>query len=95
MGTSAASRRVGKIRSGRPRKVTEEQLNEMLNHEKNPVRDQPWPVQIDHFRLQCTTRTMQNACKRRTPKTGRYKMTKVKTISHKNKRLRVEYGLRH
>lgn len=95
MGTSAASRRIGKNRSGRPSKVTQNVLNEMLNAAKNPVRDQPWLVQIDYFQLHCTRRTLQNACKRRTPKAGRYKMTKVKAISDKNKQLRVEYRLQH
>ena len=67
----------------------------MLDVKKNPVRDQTWDVQIDHFQLNCTKRTMQRACKRRTPKAGRYRMLKVKEISPKNRKLRVEYGHRH
>jgi transposase len=38
--SAAASRRVGKNRAGRPVKVTPDQLNEMLDVKKNPVRDQ-------------------------------------------------------
>ena len=69
-------------------------MNEMLK-EDNPVRDQPWSVQIDHFGLNCTSRTLERACKRRRPKAGRYKMAKIKLISFKNKQLRKEYGRRH
>lgn len=62
---------------------------------ENSVRDQPWDVLIEHFELNCTARTLQRECKRRRPKAGRYRMAKVKMISEKNKRLRVEYGKRH
>lgn len=74
--------------------MTNDKLNEMLK-EDNPVRDQPWVIQIDHFGLNCTSRTMKRACKRHRFKTGRYKMTKIQFISSKNKKLRKEYGLRH
>jgi hypothetical protein len=74
--------------------VTKNKLNEMLK-EDNPVRDQSWVVQIDHFELNCTSRTMKRACKRRRFKAERYKMIKIKLISNKNKQLRKEYDLRH
>lgn len=69
LGTPIACRRTGKIRSGRSKKVTAEKLNEMLNV-KNPVRDQPWDIQIDYFQLFYVRRTMQRACKAHTPKAG-------------------------
>lgn len=94
LGTPIASRRINK-RCGRPIKTIAEKLNEMLNDKKNLVRDQPWDVQIDHFQLNCTSRTLQRACNSRTPKAGQYKMAKVKALSHKNKQLRVEYSRRH
>jgi transposase len=76
-------------------KMTNDQLTEMLNDEKNLVRDQSWEVQIDHFQLNCTSRIMKRACSRRQPKAGRYRMTIVKPISLKNRQLRVEYDHRH
>ncbi len=95
LGTPTASRRVGKNRAEPAVKVTEQKLNEMLDDQKNPVRDQSWHVQIDHFQLNCTKRTLQRACKRRTFKADRYRMLKVKNISSKNRKLRVKYDHRH
>jgi hypothetical protein len=63
--------------------------------EDNLVRDQSWVIQIHHFELNCTSRTMQRACKRHRSKAERYKMTKIKLISSENKKLRKEYDLRH
>ena len=50
---------------------------------KNPVRDQSWLVQIDHLQWNCTKRTMQRVCKRRTPKTDRYQMVKIQVLRAK------------
>jgi transposase len=91
---SSAMRRPGKNRVGRPVKVSQDKLNEMLS-EENPTRDMPWDVQIDHFQLDCTSRTMQRTCNRRRPKADRYRMAIVKPISLKNKQLRVKYDCRH
>jgi hypothetical protein len=82
------------VLAGPALKVTEDKLNEILK-EDNPVRDQSWAVQIDHFEINCTSRTLQRAWKRRRPKDERYKMTKIKLISSKNRQLRKDYDLRH
>lgn len=95
MRLSVAFRRLNKHPSDRSKKMNTKQLNRMLNLQKNPVRDQSWLVQINHFQFDCTRRIMPNACKRRTVKTDRYKMAKMKTIKNKNKRLKIEYELRH
>ncbi len=95
LGTPTASRRVGKNQAGSAVKVTKQKLNEMLDDQKNSVRDQSWHVQIHHFQLNCTKRTLQRVCKRRTLKADRYRMLKVKDISSKNRKLRVKYDHRH
>jgi hypothetical protein len=93
--STSAFRRIDKIRTGRSLKMTNDQLTEMLNDEKNLVRDQSWEIQIDHFQLNCTSRIMKRACSRRKLKAGRYRMIIVKLISLKNKQLRVKYDRRH
>jgi hypothetical protein len=45
----AAFRRIDKARTERSLKMTNDQLIEMLNDEKNLVRDQSWKIQINHF----------------------------------------------
>ncbi len=93
--STAASRRVSKNRAEGSVKVTSDQLNEMLNVKKNLVRDQTWEIQINHFQLNCTSRTIKKVCKRRFKKASRYRMIKVKKLNEKNKKLRVEYDHRH
>ncbi len=93
--TSIASRRIDRTLAESAFKMTNDQLNEMLNVEKNSVRDQSWEIQIDHFQLNCTSRTLKRACKRRTLKADRYRMIKIKDISLKNRKLRVKYDHRH
>ena len=89
---SEASRRIGKNRSGRPKKLSAEKLNEMLNPEKNPVRNQIGECQIEHFHLNCNKRTLQNVFKQRTPIAGRYKKAKVKKNNKVVKQKRVNYA---
>lgn len=90
-----AFRRIGKFRSGRSKKITTEKYDEMLNVDKNLMRDMPWEIQINHFELNCTARTFQRHDQHRRLKAELYKMVKIKNINSKNKRLRIEYGLRH
>jgi hypothetical protein len=93
--STSAFRRIDKTRTERSLKMTNDQLTEMLNDEKNPVRDQSWKIQINHFQLNCTSRIMKRACSRRKLKADRYRMIIVKFISLKNKQLRVKYDRRH
>jgi hypothetical protein len=92
--TFVASRRIDKKRFEAFVKMTQNKLNELLK-KNNLVRDQAWSVQIDHFELNCMSRTMKRACSRRTFKADRYRMIKIKLISHKNKQLRQKYDRRH
>ena len=92
---AAGLRRTGKSRSGRPKKLRSDQLDQMLNPNQNSVRRQPWPAQIEHFDLHVSRRTLQRAMHERSPRAGRFKMAKVRTISKKNKDLRVQYGREH
>jgi hypothetical protein len=93
--STAAFRRIDKARTERSLKMTNDQLIEMLNDEKNFVRDQSWKIQIDHFQLNCTSRIRKGACSRRQFKVDRYRMIIIKLISLRNKQLRVEYDHRH
>lgn len=92
---AAACRRTGKTRSGRPKKVSSETMNMMLDSHQSSVRRQPWPAQAEHFHLEAAPRTLRRAFNNRTPRAGRYKMGKVRGISKKNKELRVQYGREH
>lgn len=88
-----ANRRTGKYRSGRRIKVSDHHLNQLLD-DHNPVRDQHYECQIEHFNLQVHSRTLRRALiSKRNAR--RYKIAVVKTISEKNKKLRVQYGMEH
>lgn len=70
-------------------------MNEMLDPQANPVRDQPYTVQLKHFHVNAHKRTLQRAIAVRKPRAERYKKTKVRSISQKNERLRMIYGKSH
>ena len=40
--SDAVLRRTDKARSDRPKKMSFDMMNQMLNSHQNPVRDQPW-----------------------------------------------------
>lgn len=90
---NAANRRTGKYRSGRKQKVSDKHLDQLLDQD-NPVRDQHYECQIDHFNIPVHPRTLRRALISR-PNARRYKMAVVKTISEKNKKLRLQYGNEH
>jgi hypothetical protein len=48
-------------------------MNEMPDPQANPVRDQPYTVQLDHFHVNAHKRTLQRALTARKPRAGRYK----------------------
>ncbi len=70
-------------------------MNQMLDPQANPVRDQSYPVQLKHFDIDASKRTLQRAFAARKPRVGRYKMTKLRMISDKNKALRMIYEKEH
>lgn len=43
-------------------------MNQMLDPHQNPVRDQPWPDQIEHFHLDVAPRTLRAAFNQRRPR---------------------------
>jgi hypothetical protein len=88
----AATRR--KSRSGRPKKVSTQLMDQMLDH-ANPVRGQPYPIQLEHFQVNASERTLQRAFAARKPRAGRYKMARIKPLSQKNQQLRMTYGKEH
>ena len=88
-------RRTGKARSGRFKKMSSDMMDQMLDLHQNPVRDQSWPVQIEHFNLDVSSRTLRAAFNQRRPRASRFKKVKIRTISEKNKKFRVQYGLDH
>ena len=93
--SDAALRRTGKMRSGRRSKVNFELMNRMLDPQQNPVRDQPWSVQVEHFQLDVGVRTLRKAFNNRSLRASRFKKIRVRTLSEKNKKLRMQYGHDH
>lgn len=55
---AVACRRTGKHCSGRLKKVSSELMNQMFDPQQNSMRDQPWPVQIEHFQLDVAPRIL-------------------------------------
>ncbi len=90
-----AFRRTGKHRSGRPKKVSDDLMNEMLNPKKNPVRDQSYEILLKYFHIDATRRTSQSAFNHRIPRVSRFKKARVRTLSQKNKKLRIQYEKDH
>jgi hypothetical protein len=45
-------------RSDRPKKVSSDLMNQMLDPSRNSMRDQPWPAPIEHFHLNIAPRTL-------------------------------------
>ncbi len=82
-------------RSGRLKKIIDDQINEMLDPITIPVRDQPWSAQIEHFHLNICPRALGAAFNQRKPRTSRFKKVRVRSLSKKNKALRVQYAKKH
>lgn len=59
----------------------------------NPVRDQHYECQIEHFQLGCSKRALQQALQPQ--RARRYKKAITRCISEKNKGERVQYGKEH
>lgn len=93
-GTPIASRKSRREAAGRPSKLSDDQLDQLLDV-ANPVRNQPYECQIQHFGLDVHPRTLQKNLTTRRHHAKRYKMAKVKEISPKNKKERVRYAEEH
>ena len=87
------SRKLSK-RLGRQPKLTDEQLQRLLSP-SNPVRNQHYEHQIEHFGLSCNIRTLQIALRDRANHARRYKSVQIKQLSNNNKEKRKEYGKEH
>ena len=92
---AAALRRTDRIKSEKFKKVSFDVMNQMLNSQQNLVRRQPWLAQIEHFDLSVSQRTLQRAMHERFSRVDRYKMTRIRSISNRNKKLRVRYARKH
>ena len=82
-------------RSGRPKKVSNQLMNDMLDPKANPVRDQPYTVQLEHFHVNAHRRTLQRAFAARKSRAGRYRKARIRSFRQKNKELRIAYGKEH
>ena len=91
----AILRRTDKARNDRPKKMNFDLMNQMLDPHQNPVRDQSWSVQIEHFNLSMSSRILRAAFNQRVSRASRFKQIKIRSINFKNKKLRVQYGLKH
>lgn len=70
-------------------------MNQMLDPHQNSICDQPWSVQIENFQLDVAPRTLRAAFNQRKPRASRFKKARVRALSQKNKRLRIQYGEFH
>ena len=89
-GPPSAARRKGKTCTGRPLKVPDEVLDQLLSYE-NSVRDQNYEQQMDHFGFHCHPRTLQHSLTTRR-NVMHFQKTKAKKVRDQNKEMRVEYG---
>ncbi len=90
---NAATRR--KSRSDRFKKMSNQLMNQMLDSHANFVRDQSYLIQIKHFHVSVSKRTLQRAFAARKSRVERYKMTRIKPLSQKNQQLRIAYEKEH
>jgi hypothetical protein len=70
-------------------------MNQMLDSHANFVRDQSYLIQIKHFHVSVSKRTLQRAFAARKSRVERYKMTRIKPLSQKNQQLRIAYEKEH
>ena len=89
-----AYRRVGAFRTGRPFKIPDEKLDQILDP-KNEVRDQCYEHQIEILQLGCSVRCLQTSLRQRKRNAKLYSKAKVKWVSPKNKEIRQDYGHDH
>ena len=81
---------------GRKSRVTKSMCKLLVSPSRNPVRKQPYEVQITYHNLPIGKRQLQRKMKEHTKGGGRYKCAFIKKkISAKNKDARVQYGQDH
>ncbi|KAG4427311.1 hypothetical protein IFR05_017205, partial [Cadophora sp. M221] len=80
------------IKLGRKSRVTKEHVDQLLSH-SNPVRNQLYEVQLQHFKIPVKPRALKTQLKHYTKNAQRFKQAYVKKeISNANKAKRVKYG---
>ena len=89
-----AYRRVGAFRTGRPFKISDQKLDQLLDL-KNEVRDQCYEHQIEIHQLGCSVRCLQTSLRQRRRNAKLYSKAKVKWVSPRNKDIRQDYGHDH
>ncbi|KAL8703159.1 MAG: hypothetical protein Q9201_003663 [Fulgogasparrea decipioides] len=95
LGTSTACTRTGAQRTGRPLKLSDEQLDLILSPSRNPLRHAYYQAQIKNFSLNYTPRTLEHALITRRNKARRYKRARINVISQGNRLARENYGAEH
>lgn len=81
---------------GRKSRVTKSMCRMIVSPSRNPVRKQPYELQISYHNLPVGVRQLQRKIKEHTKGGGRYKCAFViKQISAKNKYERAKYGEEH
>ena len=86
-----AYRRLGAFRTGRPFKIPDQKLDQVLDP-KSETRNQCYETQIEAFQLGCSVRCLQNSLRKRRRNAKLYSKAKVKWVSPKNKEIRQDYG---
>lgn len=89
-----AYRRIGAYRTGRPFKIPDEKLSQILDPQ-NDSRDEGYERQIEIFSLGCTVRCLQYSLRTRKRNAKMYKKAKTKWVSQPNKEIRQDYGHEH
>jgi hypothetical protein len=79
-----------------PRERVSHDTYQMLVSTSNPVRDQPYEVQIESHQLPIKKRALQTGLRRHTKGGQRYKQAYIqKTLSARNRATRVDYGQKY
>jgi hypothetical protein len=88
---SSSAQRIGKHRTGRSPKLTEELLQRLVDPATNHVRDQVLEAQIAHHQLSFSLRTLREHCVKHKSRILMRRRPAVKLISSANKKARVQY----
>ena len=83
-----------KDRSGRPSKVSDQQLKDLLNAKKD-VQNQSYEYQMKQAEIHRHSKTLNHALKHQTRNAQNFRMKKVSEISPANKKKQVKYKHEH
>lgn len=95
LGSDISHRRLGANRIGRPFKIFNQQLDDLVNPKKNKARFNCIEAQIQYLNLECHVRTAQRSLRLRKKNARLYSMAKTKWIPPNSRQARQAYGREH